>query len=101
MISRMLDDSRLRSDLKELLVKRLRLHGVDPASLQDEDPLVKGPLGLDSIDILDLALAVEETYGLKIADEQLGQEAFRSIAALADFVRGSRTSPKDREASPP
>ncbi len=81
--------ARLRQDLKELLVERLRLHGVTPDAIGDEDPLVRGPLGLDSIDILELALAVEEVYGFKIADEQLGQEAFRTIAALAEFVRKS------------
>lgn len=101
MISRMTEDARLRSDLKELLVKRLRLRGVDPAAIGDDDPLVKGPLGLDSIDILDLALAVEDTYGLKIDDEQLGQHAFRSIATLAAFVRQSRGASEDREASLP
>jgi len=77
-------------EIKELLVKRLRLHGIAPESIGDEDPLMRGPLGLDSIDILDLALAVEEVYGVKIADEQLGQEAFRSVATLAEFIRKSR-----------
>ena len=91
----MADAAQLRMDLKELLVTRLRLHGVSPESIGDEDPLVQGPLGLDSIDILEIALAVEEVYGLKITDEQLGQAAFRSISALAEFVRESRHAPTD------
>lgn len=76
----------LRSELKRLLVKRLRLHGVDPESIRDDDPLLKGPLGLDSIDILEVALAVEEVHGLKI-DDEVGQQAFRSISALAEYIR--------------
>jgi acyl carrier protein len=78
----------LKADLKALLVRRLRLHGVQPDSIGDAEPLVQGPLGLDSIDMLDLALAVEEAYGVKITDEQIGQQAFRTISALADFVQG-------------
>jgi acyl carrier protein len=90
----MTNDADLRRDLKALLVKRLRLHGVDPESIGDDDPLVKGPLGLDSIDILELALAVEEVYGFKIADEEVGQAAFRSLGSLAEFVS------KRRQAAP-
>ncbi len=78
-------------------MKRLRLHGVARESIGDEDSLVRGPLGLDSIDILEMALAVEEVYGVRIADEQLGQEAFRSVAALADFIVKSRPARKDAD----
>lgn len=88
----MTDVAQLRLALKGLLVKRLRLHGVAPESIGDDDPLVKGPLGLDSIDMLELALAVEDAYDIKITDEEVGQEAFRTISALADFVNRSRAS---------
>lgn len=83
----------LRADLKTLLVQRLRLRDVSPLSIADDEPLVRGPLGLDSIDILELALAVEDRYGVKITDEQIGQQAFRTIAALADFIVESRPAP--------
>lgn len=85
---------RIRSEPKGLLVRRLRLHGVSPESIGDDDPLVKGPLGLDSIDVLEIALAVEEEYGFRVSDESLGQEAFRSIASLAEFVRTQLASPE-------
>ena len=92
-MSSVMDATALREGLKVLLVKRLRLRGVDPSSIGDDDPLLKGPLGLDSIDVLELVLAVEEEYGLKISDEQLTQGAFNSVAALAEFVstNGSRS----------
>ena len=86
------DPPQLRQELKALLVKRLRLRGVAPESIDDDDSLLQGPLGLDSIDILELALAVEQTYGVKIADEQLGQQAFQTIAALAEFVQRFRAA---------
>lgn len=81
-------------ELKDLLVKKLRLRGVAPESIGDDEPLLQGPRGLDSIDILELALAVERVYGLKITDEQLGQEAFRTISTLADFVQKNRREPE-------
>jgi acyl carrier protein len=91
-----LDTDRLRADLKALLVQRLRLRDVAPDAIGDDDALVRGPLGLDSIDILDLALAVEERYGVRITDEQLAREAFRSVAALADHIVKVRPEPVAR-----
>lgn len=88
-----IDSDRLRADLKTLLVQRLRLRDVSPDSIGDDDPLVRGPLGLDSIDILDLALAVEERFGVTITDEHLAQEAFQNIAALADYIVKVRSAP--------
>lgn len=93
------DPVELRMDLKRLLVKKLRLHGVAPETIADDAPLLQGPLGLDSIDILELAVAVEERYQVKVSDEQLGREAFRSIAALAEFLRTDDRAPED-ESSP-
>src|SRR5262245_27320009 len=85
----------LRADLKDLLIRKLRLRGVTAESITDSEPLVRGPLGLDSIDILEMALAGEARYGVKIQDEERGQKAFGSVAALADFIleaRGARGS---------
>jgi acyl carrier protein len=83
----------LRSELKALLVARLRLQHVDPASIADDDPLVGGALALDSIDMLELALAVEEKYGVKVTDAERAQAAFRTIAALAGFVAAHGRGP--------
>lgn len=91
----MADELRLRQDLKVLLVKKLRLHGVEPASIGDDELLVRGPLGLDSIDMLELALAVEDAYGVKITDEELARKAFRTLAELARFVLASRQASQD------
>jgi acyl carrier protein len=76
----------LEWNLKKLLVKRLRLDGVAPESIADDAPFTDS-LGLDSIDLLELAVAVEESYGVKIDDDELGKSAFRSIGALATFLR--------------
>ena len=67
------DPAPLRADLKLLVIRKLRLHGVTAGSITDAEPLIGGPLGLDSIDILELVLAVEERYGVKIGDEERGR----------------------------
>jgi acyl carrier protein len=81
-----------RTRLKSLLVSSLNLEGTDPASIEDEAPLF-GPegLGLDSVDALELVVALEKAFGVKIDSHEIGKEAFASIAALADYVE-SRTA---------
>lgn len=72
--------------LKAMLVEKLNLKGVSPADIGDDDPLFGSGLGLDSVDALELVLAVEGEYGVQIQDDQIGKEAFASPRALCDFV---------------
>jgi acyl carrier protein len=80
-----------RSQLKAMIVQRLNLKGVDPASFADDAPLF-GPqgLGLDSVDALELVLAIESEYGIQIQDAEVGKEAFASARVLCDFVNSRR-----------
>jgi acyl carrier protein len=76
-----------RSRLKALLVSSLNLEGVDPASIADDAPLFgKEGLGLDSVDALELVVALEKAFDLKIDSQEIGKDAFASIATLADYV---------------
>ena len=81
-----MDKETLKSELKLLIIETLRLEDVKPDSIKDEDPLFGEGLGLDSIDALELVVAIEKHYGVLIEDEEVGVEAFASIDALADFV---------------
>jgi acyl carrier protein len=81
-----LDKETLKSELKLLIVETLRLEDVDPDSIVDEEPLFGDGLGLDSIDALELVVAIEKKYSVLIEDEEVGVEAFASIEALADFI---------------
>jgi acyl carrier protein len=71
--------------VKELIVRRLKLD-VDPASIQDDAPLFGEGLGLDSIDALELVLGLEQEFGIKVEDEEVGVKAFASVNALVDFI---------------
>ena len=77
--------------LKALIVQKLNLKGVTADSFRDEDPLF-GPqgIGLDSVDALELVLALESEYGIQIQDAEVGREAFASARVLCDFVNARR-----------
>lgn len=76
----------LRRKLKEIIVTNLRLEGITPESIADDSPLFGSGLGLDSIDALELVVAIEQNFGIKVADGEVGKEAFASVTALADFI---------------
>lgn len=81
-----MNDSELKAKVKDLIVRRLKLD-IDPSTIEDAGPLFGEGLGLDSIDALELVLGVEQEFGIKIADEEVGVKAFSSVNALADFIR--------------
>jgi len=86
-------EASIRSQLKQLIVKELNLEGKDPMSIEDELPLFGEGLGLDSLDALQLAMSIEETFGVRIPEGDEARPIFRSVAALADFVSGARARP--------
>lgn len=69
-----------------MIVRVLMLEGVAPADIPDDGPLFGGGLGLDSVDALELAIHVEEEFGVKIPDDGRAREAFASVAALAGWI---------------
>jgi acyl carrier protein len=71
--------------VKELIVSRLKLD-IDPATILDNAPLFGGGLGLDSIDALELVLGLEQEFGIKVEDEEVGVKAFASVSALCEFI---------------
>lgn len=80
----------LKAQLKQLIIDELHLADVQPKDIADDAPLFGAGLGLDSLDALQLAVAVEEHYGVRIADEGEGKKAFASIDALAAHVAARR-----------
>jgi len=72
--------------LKTMIVERLNLKGVSAESLGDDDPLFGSGLGLDSVDALELVLALETEYGIEIQDAEVGKESFTSARVVCQFV---------------
>jgi acyl carrier protein len=74
--------------LKTLIVTTLKLDDVRPEDLPDDEPLIGSPrFGLDSIDALELVLAVEKEFGVKIGSSEESRQALASVRALADYLR--------------
>jgi len=76
----------LIEELRSLIIKSLKLEDILPADIDPVAPLFGGGLGLDSIDALELVVALEKKYGIRIPDEDVGKEAFASVDALAGYI---------------
>ena len=82
----------LQHEIKELLISALQLEDLKPDDIDAEQPLFVEGLGLDSIDALELGLALQKRYGLSMsADSEQTRKHFGSVQALVAFVAASRT----------
>lgn len=82
---------RLEQELKQLIVDALMLDDVTPDEIDSEAPLFVEGLALDSIDALELAIAIDRKYGVKINAEDEGtREIFRNVRSLAAHVAENR-----------
>ena len=85
-------DETLRSRIKEVLVQSLRLP-FPATQIADDVRLFGEGLGLDSIDALELVLAIERTFGVTIGDEQTAKRVLQSVNAIAEFIEERRGRP--------
>ena len=78
-------------DLAALIIESLNLE-VAPTEIDPDAPLYGDGLGLDSIDILELALVVSKNFGVQLrADDANNQQIFSSLRSLANYVAAHRT----------
>ena len=73
--------------LKKMIINTLRLEEITAEEIKDDAPLFKEGLGLDSIDALELVVAIENIFSVIIEDEDVGKRAFASVNALARFIQ--------------
>lgn len=84
--------SNLADEIKQLIIDSLNLEDIAPADIDTDAPLFGEGLGLDSIDALELGIALQKRYGVHLAAEAAETRAhFRSVASLAAFVSANRT----------
>lgn len=74
--------------IKRLIVESLNLEGMKPEMIEDGAPLFGEGLGLDSVDALELVVALEKEFGIKIKSQEIGREVFSSVSTLAEFIEG-------------
>jgi acyl carrier protein len=85
----MADTHDLKIEIKQAIIRSLRLP-IKIDELGDSTPLFGEGLGLDSIDVLELVLELERSFGVSIADEQTGIKVLRSVDTIAEFVARER-----------
>ena len=82
----------LEAELKALIIEALVLEDMAPADLPREEPLFGDGVGLDSLDALEIALALDEKYGITVDDDdEATKRRFATIASLAEFVSEARS----------
>src|SRR5882724_2324709 len=85
------DNAALQREVADLIVAALNLD-VAAADIDPQAPLYGDGLGLDSIDILEIALVVSKQYGIQLrADSEENEQIFRSLRYLADYIAAHRT----------
>ena len=80
----------LISELKTKIIDTLYLEDVTPDDIDPKATLVGGDLGIDSIDVLELVMMIEQDYGVVIDNKELGEKVFASLEALAAHIHENR-----------
>lgn len=78
------------SDVIECIFDSVNLRFVDKDTVNEKTVLGRGGLGLDSVDILEVVVAIEHKFGIKVQDKKSGQDIFQSIGSIADFVKSQK-----------
>lgn len=76
--------------VKQLIIDALRIEGMTPDQIDTDAPLFGEGLGLDSIDALQLVVAMEKQYGVVVPDAATGSTVFQSVRSMALFIAEHR-----------
>ena len=77
----------LKREIKETIISALQLEDITPEDIVDSDPLFEEGLGLDSIDALELGVALKKKFGIKYsAESNDNKKYFASVNALAEYI---------------
>lgn len=86
----MSDRAQMLADLKAMIVRECD-KDTDPSEIGDDDRLIGGDLDLDSLDALQISMAVKENFGVRIEGGPDARKALASVSALADFIEAERS----------
>lgn len=82
----------LKLEVKNLILNTLSLNDINPEDIDDEKPIFGGgnALTLDSVDAIEIIMAIQREYGYRIADQQIAREVIRSVNSIAKFISDQR-----------
>ncbi len=84
--------SDILAGITDILINTLDLD-VSPEEVTPEATFFHEGLGLDSIDVLELVVSIEERWDVRIDNRELGEEVFVSVGTLADYIAANRAKP--------
>lgn len=76
--------------VKQMIIDALRIEGMSPADIETDAPLFGEGLGLDSIDALQLVVAMEKAFGVSVPDAATGTRVFQSVRSMAGYIAENR-----------
>ena len=78
----------LRADIKKMIVDTLNMQDIKAEDIEDNLPLFGGDntLGLDSIDAIELVMAVQREFKVRIDDQNLAREVLKDVNSIAEFI---------------
>lgn len=81
----------LEVEIKQLIIASLSLEDIQPEDIESDEPLFGDGLGLDSIDALELGIALRKKFNIDLnSDDVQTRTAFRSVSNLASFIKAQR-----------
>jgi acyl carrier protein len=87
----MIDEREVEAELARLIVESLHLEGLEPGGIDPDAPLFGAGLGLDSLDMLELSMAIEQKYAVKLrSDDPDNEKIFASLRSLARYIHEQR-----------
>ncbi len=78
----------LNMEIKKLIMQTLSITDINPEDVDDEEPLFGGTnaLTLDSVDAIEIIMALQRTYNIRISDQSQARYVIRSINSIAEFI---------------
>lgn len=87
-------------ELKVKIIQTLNLRDVAPEDIDTDAQLVGGPLGIDSIDVLELVMMIEKDYAVRIDSKELGARVFADVRSLACHIHEDMPAPRENAPEP-
>lgn len=80
----------LIQQIKQMIIDSLRIEGMSPDEIETDAALFGEGLGLDSIDALQLVVAMEKEFGVVVPDAATGSKVFASVRSMAEYIMENR-----------
>ena len=80
-------EEQLFLEIRDLIIDAVGLHHLNPADFKVDTSLMQGGLALDSVDILEIVVVLEQHYGFKVSSPDMGAKYFRNLGTIVELVK--------------